>query len=451
MRNVKETKHPPIREEFFYGPVVGYRMIGNIQKDRGKYRFIFKVRVKNLDQEIQQQRTGFKNKEDAKKARNVIISQLESGQFRLEYNYKFYDVCVFFLYHHLLEVKDASYNTFMSFRNIIENYLNVWHNLPFKSIGPKEVEDLLNSRTYSNAIWRMMKSALYSLYACAMENGLIDYNPCIYPFKNDRYRKAQDFESKVVKKTRPIYTDEQMRRLLFACRKQCDEMFMPLVLMVSTGMRVSEACSVHYKDIDFSKQTVYVHSQIGRKVKSKEEDYGIALNQEIRTKTKTSVRKIPIPDFVVDEIIVRRKQYERLKEEMGDSFHDGDYICIRKDGQPVNRYIVGRRIKELMEEEGLPPIHIHDLRGSYASFLNICDELYDDYDYSKITVKSVSSMLGHGRIATSQKYYIRNEIAAVDCVNALEKVWSSLKSDNILLEIADQCGVLEEIWDVLSH
>ena len=71
---------------------------------------------------------------------------------------------------------------------------------------------------------------------------------------------------------------------------------------------------------------------------------------------------------MLDEILLKRAQYQKLKREIPD-FRDNDYICCRINGESYTRTSFGRQFHSLLCMCGLPNIHWHDLRHIYASVL----------------------------------------------------------------------------------
>lgn len=109
--------------------------------------------------------------------------------------------------------------------------------------------------------------------------------------------------------------------------------------------------------------------------------------QELRLKTRSSKRELPIPDIVFEAILQARKQYEENRKRYGDDFLDGDYICCSNKGKPRSKDYHWKYYKKLLEECELPDIRWHDLRSTYCTLL-----LKNDF-----SPKAVSKMMGHAK------------------------------------------------------
>ena len=137
--------------------------------------------------------------------------------------------------------------------------------------------------------------------------------------------------------------------------------------------------------------------------------------QEIKPKTRRSTRTIPLPDWVANELILKRAWYEKKRNEII-PFHDDDYICCRENGLPISRSHLGKHLHGLLAACELPDLHWHDLRHIYASTLK----------HSDINMKAVSEFLGHASPAFTEEVYITQKEIAYDC-SILNEVWKEVK------------------------
>ncbi len=168
-------------------------------------------------------------------------------------------------------------------------------------------------------------------------------------------------------------------------------MYIPLLLSLTAGTRISETIGIKYSDVDFTSNTIYIDRQLGRSLKN-EADNNL-ITQQLEAKTPNGIRSIPIPDWVADELIVRRAWYERQKLFVP-NFCEMDYICCHCDGTPFHRKSFSDDFYKLTCMCGLPPVHWHDLRHMYASVLK----------NNAVNMKAISEFLGHAS-RTSQKKY----------------------------------------------
>ena len=109
--------------------------------------------------------------------------------------------------------------------------------------------------------------------------------------------------------------------------------------------------------------------------------------QEIKPKTPSSIREIPIPDYVFEAILEQRRIYEKNRRRRSKEFRDWDYICCSTYGNPRSKSYHQKYYKELLASLGLPDIHFHQLRNTYTTIL-----LKHDFN-----IKGISHMLGHSK------------------------------------------------------
>lgn len=97
-----------------------------------------------------------------------------------------------------------------------------------------------------------------------------------------------------------------------------------------------------YSDIDYINRTISIERQLGRAVNTKKEDFApkTFTKQEIKLKTSSSRRELPIPDYVFEAIMEERKLYEKRLSCRKKEFQDLDYICCSSYGRPLHNYMV---------------------------------------------------------------------------------------------------------------
>ena len=74
---------------------------------------------------------------------------------------------------------------------------------------------------------------------------------------------------------------------------------MQILFAVLMGLRRGEINGLKYSDVDYINRTLKIQRQLGKKPNSKAEDVPpkMLTKQEIKHKTPSSIREIPIPDM----------------------------------------------------------------------------------------------------------------------------------------------------------
>lgn len=177
-----------------------------------------------------------------------------------------------------------------------------------------------------------------------------------------------------------------------------------------------------------------VERQLGRQLGSSREDFAAKTftKQEVRTKTRSSVRTLPIPDVVFQEILHERQIYEKNRSRRKGTFQDLDYICCSSYGRPRSKNYHWTHFKKLLKENHLPDIRWHDLRSTYCTLL-----LKNNY-----SPKAISQLMGHSKEIITVDVYGDNSNLIAEPVPELEQFMEEVflerreeKLDEKLLDI----------------
>ncbi len=184
--------------------------------------------------------------------------------------------------------------------------------------------------------------------------------------------------------TQPL-TFEQAQRLLDVAHEHRLETL--LIVAVATGMRRDELLGLHWHDIDFDEECLYVRRSVSRIAK-----YGIVVSQP---KTKTSRRKIALPAFVLEALKAHKEHQAVLREKAGARWQNNDIVFCNIYGGYLSETRLQSNFKKLLKSAELPNVRFHDLRHSAASF------------FAKLGVhpKVVQEILGHSDISMTMNVY----------------------------------------------
>ena len=112
-------------------------------------------------------------------------------------------------------------------------------------------------------------------------------------------------------------------------------------------------------------------------------------------KTPGSVRMIELDQRTVTLLRAWRKRQLEDRLAWGSGWTDSGFLFTREDGTPVRPDYFSRRFRRIAEKAGLPPIPLHGLRHSAASFALA----------NGIGMKVVSEMLGHSSVEVTLSLY----------------------------------------------
>ncbi len=198
----------------------------------------------------------------------------------------------------------------------------------------------------------------------AVEWGYLDKNP----IQNVKLFKIRRDE-------RPRFlSKEEIGRLLHSCT---DGLHPFVYTALNTGLRKSELIYLRWKDIDWDKRKITVHSREDWQTKS--------------GKTRT----VDINDSL----------FAFLK---GHRHQRSEYVFCTKDGRPLLNNL-NRRFNNAAKRAGLTGVSIHTLRHTFASHLVMAG----------VPLATVSHLLGHSDIKTTMIYAHLSPEHLKDAVNKL--------------------------------
>ena len=209
-------------------------------------------------------------------------------------------------------------------------------------------------------------------------------------------------------------TLEQIKVLLDKSRDT--PIHMQILFAVLMGLRRGEINGLKYSDVDYMNQTLTVRRQLGKAPNTVREDFQAKTftKQEIRLKTDSSYRTLPIPDYVFEEILKERKKYEanrkRRINDKNNPFYDGDYICCSTYGKPRSKAFHFKYYKKLLQENNLPDIRWHDLRSTFCTLL-----IKNNY-----SPKAISKLMGHAKEIITLDIYGDNAQIIADGVEEIQ-------------------------------
>lgn len=171
-----------------------------------------------------------------------------------------------------------------------------------------------------------------------------------------------------------------------------------LVLIMYTGLRVSEACALRWEDVDIANKTLRVQSSLS-KVKERSIDRQAIKNEDGTSKysiinkapkTGNSIRTIPLPQRAVEIL--------EYFENCNPNHKPTDYICLTNAGKPYEKRQVERCLTRMLKNSNCnrKDYTPHSLRHGYGSIL-----------ISKgADIKLVSELLGHSDVTFTYNVYI---------------------------------------------
>lgn len=227
------------------------------------------------------------------------------------------------------------------------------------------------SEELKNGTLERIKSVMCSLFSYAIENELIEKNPA-----SKVVTKIPGNEGKEVK----ALTREEQNRFIQCIKGTRYEN--SLMLILNTGLRISELCGLKWQDIDFQNKTMKIQRTAIEKIGS-----GIV---EDTTKSVSGNRLIPLTD---EAIRILKSQKARTKVINIDT---KDYVFTSCYGNITNKRNYDAWIEKHRDEWGLPNLTPHVLRHTFATR---CIE-------GGMIPKTLQMILGHSNISVTMNLYV---------------------------------------------
>ncbi|MGG1600353.1 tyrosine-type recombinase/integrase [Paenibacillus naphthalenovorans] len=221
---------------------------------------------------------------------------------------------------------------------------------------------------------------LQSIFSKAVEWKIIKDNPMVGVTKPKESPREM-----------AVYNEDEVTRLFEALQNEHPRFRMLITLALTTGMRRAELIGLEWRHVDLEKGIIEVKQSIPLVNNGQPVIKG--------PKNKSSVRKISLPQSVVNELEAfklymkkeRLKIYDRWE---GDPEHS--YVFTTWYGRHLNQKTPGVWWREFHQRNpDLKYIRFHDLRHTSATLLI----------NQGVHAKIISSRLGHSKIGTTMNVY----------------------------------------------
>lgn len=257
----KQIIKPKVSPSFFYGSILSYNFRGSgISKNKNKYRIRFTLVFQSGDA-INSQIGGFLTLQEATQAKDHLISELVNRTY-IPFQYTFSEFCDYWLYYYKIDTVKIRYTTFENYRNLLYNHLipAIGYKKILNEITVKDLEKVIRN-IQSPSIQQTARKRIKDIFVFAAKEHFIKFNPALATYENTK----NIVKSKENRNIIP-YSVEQIKLLLYTCRENFTDMYMPLLLSVYVGTRISETIALCCSDVDFTAGAVYISKQIRHKI-----------------------------------------------------------------------------------------------------------------------------------------------------------------------------------------
>lgn len=339
----------------------------------------YNVYIEYIDKEgkiKQRSEAKYTNKKDAEKHLIEIKNSINNNKFVVSNDITFAERYKQYIFDENKKLSPATLKVRESFlKNNIEPFFK---DIKLRDLTPSILQmytnDLYKNYTKGSAQHRL--AAVKAVLAEAYRLREINENPC-------NFIKAP--KSDVISKTRipqDPYSKEEVKLLIEGLKGHRIEI--PILLMLTVGLRYSEMAGLRWQDIDFDKNTITVNQVMFY-------ENGRILFKA--PKTEGSVRTISVPVELMSKLKKWKIKHNEYKLE-GILEYD-DIVCLSSKLTPLIEYTLLYAFKKLIQDIGLRKIRLHDLRHTHATMLVLAG----------VDFKTISNRLGHTDIKITLNRY----------------------------------------------
>ena len=273
----------------------------------------------------------------------------------------------------------ASYST--TVKKIVAPYFRE-KEVTLKNLTAKDIQEF-----YLSELERVSPSSVIHYHAnihkalkYAVKIDLIDVNPAdkVERPKKDRYVGS-------------FYDADEVNALFEAAKGS--KLELPILFGAFYGLRRSEAIGLKWDAIDFDQNTITIRHT----VTSCDLDGKRVLVASDTTKTKSSMRTLPLVPFMRERLLALKEEQQENRRLCGRSYIKDylDYVCVNEIGDLIKPHYVTTAFPDLLKANGMRHIRYHDLRHSCASLLLA----------NGVPMKQIQEWLGHSDFSTTANIY----------------------------------------------
>ena len=248
----------------------------------------------------------------------------------------------------------------------------------------------------------ILQSVVRPAFEMAVDDDIIRKNPFKFKLSDVVPKDAY---------VRDALTKEQQEKYLQFVQDCGGNYYDDIVILLGTGLRVSELYGLTRADIDFDRRCIHVRRQLCR---TAEKPYFVT-----PPKTKSGIRNVPMTDAVYMALMRVVKARTHPKVELLVDGHSG-FLFLDKSGMPkvamhLENYMRGLQARfEKAYGKPVPRITPHVLRHTFCT----------NVQQAGLDVKSLQYLMGHSNASVTLDVYTHSSFDSVE--RAFEQIASSL-------------------------
>lgn len=361
--------------------------IGSVYYNKQRNNWISSYTLIDLNNQVEKRiRKSFSTREEAERYLRIIQYQKENEIF-IKYN----SIPVFELMQLILRKKLSTnrigmtgYNRLKSTLNVIEKSKVVHKDI--NDVTSDELQDYFNSLThYSNSYITKIVEQFSQAFRYAMNKGFLLQNP-MYDIIVPKSKK-EDKEIRAL----DVYEQKELTEYLINSSNIDIPYKTAFLIEMYMGLRIGEVLALNKKNVNLKGNYIHVEPNMIR------DENG---NPIIKStpKTKKSIRNVPIPEIIRNEIIEQIKLADCHKEQLLFVSNAGGYInttnanhvlqriCKKLNIQDITSHSLRHTFATRCIESGMKPLALKELMGhsNVSITLNVYASLFNKYRDSEL-------------------------------------------------------------------
>ena len=209
----------------------------------------------------------------------------------------------------------------------------------------------------------------------------------------------------------PTFYNKDELQLLFNIIKDTN-IKIPILIGAFYGFRREEILGLKWNAIDFENNSITINFT----VTEASYDGKHQIVAEAKTKTSSSYRTLPLIPKIKELLLEEKEKQRENKKIFKDCYLNTDnYVCVNEDGTLIKPDYLTHKFHEIIINNKLKPIRLHDLRHSCASLLL----------KNAVHMKDIQVWLGHSSFnATANLYAHVDKTASENSAKVIGNVLS---------------------------
>lgn len=276
--------------------------------------------------------------------------------------------------------------TYESYKYLLEQHIKpALGKIKLKDLQPVQIQKLVNGAIDKGLSPRTSRYLVTVIHGCleqAVKNGILAKNVS---------KAVVQPKAEKVREMRVLSKEEQALLIEIMNGQRLGIIF---ILCLASGLRIGECLGLSWKNINFEEEYISVKEAL-QLIKKEVDGTQKYVNEIGKTKTKSSIRNIPIPPSVVARLKEHKELQQLEKDKVGEDYIDNDFVFATRQGKLLTYRNVCRRFNQLIEKAEMAHVNLHALRHSFAT------RLLESNEHPKV----VQELLGHTSIQMTMDIY----------------------------------------------